>query len=75
MRACQDLLAGFVGIGLEKSVGVTVRDSYHLSIPYTNPPFLLPYNTSHHPSHIPHPLSSPIPGQPHYFFVSLAHFC
>ena len=27
MRECQDLLAGFVGIGLEKSVGVTVCDS------------------------------------------------
>ena len=31
MRVCRDLLAGFVGIGSEKSVNVAVRDRHPLS--------------------------------------------
>ena len=34
MRVCRDLPAGFVGIGLEKSVDVAVRDTHPASMPH-----------------------------------------
>ena len=32
MRECWDLLAGFMGIGSEKSISVAVHDKYHLNV-------------------------------------------